>query len=189
MSQKKLFLLTFSFLLFIIVLTMILKTNNFKRNDEVFILSLSSRNDYLGMVKSYNYVKNEDNNLVYNGKMTGYGADCNGCSGTGGLSCRAKNGSRHTLSENGMYYNDEEFGEVRIVAAALDAFPCGTIVKIDNCILEPFYAVVMDTGYSVKNAWNNGIVWMDLAFITENDEDLYAANSSNVTYNVQRLGW
>lgn len=189
MSLKKLSLLTISCMMFVIVLTAVLKVTDSKFNDELIILSLSSSNDYLGMVNSYNYVENETNDYIYVGKMTAYGADCNGCSGVGGLSCRTKDGSRYTLTGNGMYYNDDEYGSVRIVAASLEAFPCGTIVKVDNGRLEPFYAVVMDTGYSVSNAWNNGVVWMDLAFVTETDSTIYSATSSNVTYSVQRWGW
>lgn len=131
----------------------------------------------------------ESNDAVFVGKMTGYGADCIGCSGVGALSCRAADGSRHTLTENGEYYNDATYGTVRIVAAALDKFPFGTIVKVDHPALGTFYAVVMDTGGSMKRAWNNGYVWMDLAFKTESDPEIYATTSSNTTYSVQRWGW
>lgn len=131
----------------------------------------------------------ESNDAVFVGKMTGYGADCIGCSGVGALSCRAADGSRHTLTENGEYYNDATYGTVRIVAAALDKFPCGTIVKVDHPALGTFYAVVMDTGGSMKRAWNNGYVWIDLAFKTESDPEIYATTSSNTTYSVQRWGW
>lgn len=131
----------------------------------------------------------ESNDAIFVGKMTGYGADCIGCSGTGALSCRAADGSRHTLTENGEYYNDATYGTVRIVAAALDKFPCGTIVKVDHPALGTFYAVVMDTGGSMRNAWANGYVWMDLAYRTESDPEIYATTSSNTTYSVQRWGW
>ena len=131
----------------------------------------------------------ESNDAVFVGKMTGYGADCIGCSGVGALSCRAADGSRHTLTENGEYYNDATYGTVRIVAAALDKFPCGTIVKVDHPALGSFYAVVMDTGGSMRNAWTNGYVWMDLAYRTESDPEIYATTSSNTTYSVQRWGW
>ena len=90
---------------------------------------------------------------------------------------------------NGEYYNDATYGTVRIVAAALKQFPCGTIVKVDHPALGSFYAVVMDTGGSMRNAWANGLVWMDLAFKTESDPDIYATTSSNTTYSVQRCGW
>lgn len=131
----------------------------------------------------------ESSDSVYVGKMTGYGADCIGCNGIGSLSCRTADGSRHTLSENGEYYNDATYGTVRIVAAALEQFPCGTIVKVDHPILGTFYAVVMDTGGSMSNAWAKGTVWMDLAFKSESDPAIYSSTSDNTTYSVQRWGW
>lgn len=131
----------------------------------------------------------EVNDAVFVGKMTGYGADCAGCSGVGSLSCRTADGSRHTLSDNGEYYNDSTYGNVRIVAAALEKFPCGTIVKIDHPALGSFYAVVLDTGGSVNRAWANGTVWMDLAFRTESDPNIRYTTNSNTTYSVQRWGW
>ena len=125
----------------------------------------------------------------YVGKMTGYGADCIGCSGEGILACKSKNGTYHSLTKDGMTYNDDEFGEIRIIAAALDKFPCGTIIKVDNPNLGTFNAIVLDTGGAMQNAWKNGIVHMDLAYITENDNSLYLSTSSNVKYSVQRWGF
>lgn len=139
-------------------------------------------------------ITNVDNNVdeskaVYVGKMTGYGADCKGCSGLGNLACKTASGTVHSLVNNGQYYTDASYGSVRIVAADLSKFPCGTIVKITNDNLGEFNAVVLDTGGSVQNAWANGTVWMDLAFQTESDPLIYSATSQNTTYEVQRWGW
>ena len=125
----------------------------------------------------------------YVGKMTGYGADCEGCSGEGTLACKTKNGSYYSLTKDGMTYNDEQYGEVRIIAAALDKFPCGTIIKVDNPNLGTFNAIVLDTGGAMQNAWNNGIVHIDLAYVTENDPAINLTTSSNVKYSVQRWGF
>ena len=123
----------------------------------------------------------------YVGKMTGYGADCVGCSGN--LSCRTKNGGTHNLYTDGEYYNDAEYGTVRILAAALDKFPCGTMIKVENENLGTFYAIVLDTGGAMRNAWRNGTILMDLAFKTETDPAIHLATSSNTKYNVQRWGY
>lgn len=131
----------------------------------------------------------DDSKTVYVGKMTGYGADCKGCSGLGNLACKTASGTVHSLTNNGQYYSDASYGSVRIVAADLSKFPCGTIVKITNENLGEFNAVVLDTGGSVKKAWANGTVWMDLAFQTERDPLIYSATSQNTTYEVQRWGW
>ena len=125
----------------------------------------------------------------YVGKMTGYGADFIGCSGNGTLACKTKNGTYHSLTEDGMTYNDDEYGNVRIIAASLDKFPCGTIIKVDNPNLGTFNAIVLDTGGAMKNAWANGIVHMDLAYVTETDPAIHLSTSSTVKYSVQRWGF
>lgn len=124
---------------------------------------------------------------IYTGRMTGYGGDCKGCSGS--LSCKTKEGTKFNLKSQGHIYNDEVYGEVRILAADLSLFPCGTVIKVDNGKLEPFYAVVLDTGYTMRKAWSQGTVWLDLAYTTQNDKSIYNATSRSTTYSVQRWGW
>lgn len=214
MSIKKMSLLVSSGLIFFLVLSIILNTIavNKKRLAEKIILNVKHEINPKEMVSSYNYILvekpvldnvsetaieekidndnlTEFNDAIYVGKMTGYGADCKGCSGVGTLSCRTMDGSKHTLSIDGEYYYDANYGSVRIVAADLSQFPCGTIVKIDHPNLGAFYAVVLDTGGSVQKAWQNGTVWMDLAFKTETDPNIYSSTSNNTTYSVQRWGW
>ena len=123
----------------------------------------------------------------YVGKMTGYGADCNGCSGN--LSCKTKSGASWNLTTNGINYNDDEFGSVRIIAAALSKFPCGTIIEVNNPNLGTFNTIVLDTGGSMINAYKNGIIHMDLAFISETSSGIHQVTNSNVEYNVKRWGW
>lgn len=125
---------------------------------------------------------------TYTGKTTGYGADCVGCSGT--VSCKTREGVYHNLKTDGEYYYDNQYGEVRILAANLSMFKCGTIVEIDNGTLEPFLGIVLDTGSGMINSWNNyGIVHFDIAHITETDPVVYQATSRNANFNVQRWGW
>lgn len=129
---------------------------------------------------------------VYTGRLSGYGPDCTGCSGTGGLACHTKNGGNHNLVQNGIYYEDDQFGKVRIIAAALKQFPCGTIIEITKPGKDPFYAVVLDTGATMVNKWNEGIVWMDLAYSSEKDKSVFAVDDltgTNIKFNVQRWGW
>ena len=125
----------------------------------------------------------------YVGKLTGYGADCKGCSGYGTLACKTKEGLSHSLTKDGEYYNDNEYGKVRILAAALEKFPCGTIIKVQNTNLGTFNAIVLDTGGDMKKAWNKGTVHMDLAFKTENDPAVNLATGTNISYSVQRWGY
>lgn len=124
---------------------------------------------------------------IYTGKMTGYGADCDGCSGN--LSCKTKNGKSWNLINDGITYNDEEFGETRILAAALSKFPCGTIIEVKNPNLGTFNAIVLDTGGAMRSAYQNGTILMDLAFTSETSDGIHNSTSSSVEYKVKRWGW
>lgn len=126
--------------------------------------------------------------VVY-GSTTGYGADCAGCSGT--VSCVGLDGSSHNLVRDGIYYNDSKYGDVRIIAADNNKFPCGTIMSIDNGIFDPFMAIVMDTGSAMRNAWKNGKILIDIAFEYENSNGIHDATnkSGNVKFKVYRTGW
>lgn len=127
----------------------------------------------------------------YVGKMTGYGPDCPGCSKVGNVACKTKSGTKHSLIYNGIYYQDDEYGEVRILAAARTAFPCGTIIEIDNGINPPFLGVVLDGGTSMQKAWDNhGSVWIDLAYASQSDaRNTTTPGGSNIKFNIKRYGF
>lgn len=125
----------------------------------------------------------------FKGRLTGYGPDCPGCSKVGNVSCLTKEGTRHSLMTDGLYYTDSVYGSVRILAADNGAFPCGTIVRVNNGILSEFYGIVLDTGITMRNAIKEGVVWMDLAFKTEAEAKIGGATSSNTKFSVQRWGW
>ncbi len=126
---------------------------------------------------------------LYNGKLTGYGPDCPGCSEVGNVSCLTREGFNHSLNTNGLYYIDTVYGSLRILAADHSIFPCGTVVKVNNGVLNEFYGIVLDTGYAMRNAWTQGIVWMDLAFSSQAEALTGGATSSNTSFSVQRWGW
>lgn len=126
----------------------------------------------------------------FTGRMTGYGPDCEGCSKVGNVSCRTKAGTSHSLTYDGTTYHDDEYGDLRILAATLNVFPCGTIVYVDNGVLEPFYGIVLDTGSAMRNAYKeDGTIWMDLAFSSEKVALTGGATSRDTKYVVQRWGW
>ncbi|MBQ8235010.1 MAG: hypothetical protein IJZ36_05465 [Bacilli bacterium] len=127
----------------------------------------------------------------YKGWTTGYGADCDTCSGIGNVSCRI-NGKPFNLLTDGVYYNDFEYGDVRVVAATYQLFPCGTIIKVDNKRQEPFYAIVLDRGAAMEYSYNvYNLVHLDIAFKTEKDKTIYDVFNTNLTaeFKVQRWGF
>ena len=126
---------------------------------------------------------------LFNGKLTGYGPDCPGCSAVGNVSCRTREGVNHSLTTNGVYYNDVAFGSLRILAADHSVFPCGTVVKVNNGVLNEFYGIVLDTGFAMRNAATQGTIWMDLAFSSQAEALTGGATSSNTSFSVQRWGW
>lgn len=123
------------------------------------------------------------------GRITGYGPDCAGCSKAGNVACRTREGSKHSLISNGIYYNDKTFGQVRIVAAAKQKFPCGTIVEIAKAGQQPITAVVLDRGGSMNNAYANGTIWIDLAYASIADAKVGGVSGFDYQINVKRWGW
>lgn len=127
---------------------------------------------------------------VFQGRLTGYGPDCPGCSPVGAVACPTREGKSHSLIYDGLYYKDYEYGNLRIVAADHLKFPCGTVVEIDNGILPKFTAIVLDTGIAMRNAWRyDGVVWMDVSYNTQREALTAGATSLNTSFNVQRWGW
>ena len=126
---------------------------------------------------------------TFTGKLTGYGYDCVGCSGYGNLACKTKEKKTHSLKEDGIYYTDSEFGKVRIIAAATSKFKCGSIIKITKEGQEPFTAVVLDTGGSMRKAWSEGTVWMDLAYESNAMAGSDNLTGKNIKFEIQRYGW
>ncbi len=124
----------------------------------------------------------------YTGRLTAYTPYCEGCSLAGNVACSVK-GKKFSLKSDGQYYVDSEYGKIRIVAAALTAFPCGTIVSIDNGKFPVFNAIVLDTGGSMRQAIKKGVVWMDLAYSDKNDDGIRQAGSKNVSFTIRRWGW
>ena len=126
----------------------------------------------------------------YIGNTTGYGADCIGCSGT--VACKTREGKYHNLVADGMYYNDSQYGNVRILAADHRVFRCGTIIKVDNGREEPFIGIVLDTGIDMRKNWElYGLIHLDVAFVTEKDPAVYSMTASNqrAKFQVKRWGW
>lgn len=172
------------------------KTNKVNKNRQVVekkeLPSIQNNN-----IKSNNVITTEAPIVVekktsieeFTGRLTGYGPNCRGCSGTGNLACKTREKRVFSLKNDGIYYTDSVYGKVRIVAAATSKFKCGTIITITKPGQKPFTAVVLDTGGSMRKAWANGTVWMDLAYEDEAMAGSDNLTGSNIKFSVQRYGW
>lgn len=108
------------------------------------------------------------------GTITGYGPDCRGCSGV--------TASGHNLHES-VYYEDSEFGTVRILAADR-SIPFYSIFRVSNIPgMDPFIAIVLDTGGNV--GYGKGTLF-DLAF--ESETTGVVPLTQNVTFEMLRSG-
>lgn len=125
---------------------------------------------------------------TFTGSLTGYGPDCYGCGG--------KTSTGYDLREN-IYYEDAEYGTIRIVAAD-KYFPFYSIIRISNVPgMEPFIAIVLDRGGDVgwyRSSETGEIMFnsqkgtlFDLAFTTEKDPNILG-KTNNVKFEVLRSG-
>lgn len=115
--------------------------------------------------------------ISFEGQMTAYKATCVGC--TGKVSCPP----RQDVRNDNIYYEDSEYGSIRILAADL-AIPCGTIVQITNVTFstDPIIGIVLDRGGAIK-----GNI-MDF-LVGENDDMDIVGRQRGVQYQVMRWGW
>ena len=109
------------------------------------------------------------------GNLTGYGPDCVGCGG------HTSTGFDLTAS---IYYEDSEFGTVRILAAD-PSFPFYSIFRVSNVpTMDDFIGIVLDRGGNV--GFGRGTLF-DLAFESEYSPDLVPL-THNVTFELLRSG-
>lgn len=115
--------------------------------------------------------------VAFSGSMTAYGPDCQGCSGR--TSCPP----RQNLTNGNVYFKDQDYGLVRILATDT-AIPCGTIVKISNISITKtyIYGVVLDRGSAI-----NGNK-MDIMYESEK-QAMSFGRQYNVKYEIVRWGW
>ncbi len=116
--------------------------------------------------------------IEFMGTLTGYGPDCPGCGGI--VAC-----SPNPNVLNGkIYYNDREYGKLRILAADY-AIPCGSIIKIKNFKFIPgkeFYGIVLDRGSAIVG------LTMDLLYPSEADT-VIIGRQRNIEFTIDRWGW
>lgn len=113
---------------------------------------------------------------TYTGEVTAYEPNCSGCIGI--------TASGYDVRDT-IYYDDLEYGRVRIVAAD-SSLPFGTIVKLSNLSnSNNLIAIVLDRGGAI--GFNKGAA-IDLLF---NDEEssLNFGRNYNVSIDILRFGY
>ncbi|MEG2457606.1 MAG: hypothetical protein RSB41_01790 [Bacilli bacterium] len=112
----------------------------------------------------------------FNGDLTGYAGDCPLCSGV--LACHP----RTNVLEKGIYFNDDMYGTVRIVATS-KKYPCGTIIRFKAARLgeEAVVAVAMDRGVLGND--------VDLLVNSEKEATTNVGRIRNQQFEILRLGW
>lgn len=162
-----------------------------KEKKELNIVSKNEKKDTKQKVvdtdKTVEVVNNEPNDKNKSekvietiiGGLAGYGPDCFGCTSK-------KTSSGYNIDNGNIYYNDKEYGKVRIVAGD-KKYPYGTIVKISNTNYydnSPIYAIVLDrggVGIGKKYVF-------DLLFESESIASNIGSRK-NVTFDILRVGY
>lgn len=125
------------------------------------------------MIKEYG----KSEKLEFTGTLTGYGPDCVGCSGV--VACAP----HPNVKNNNIYYNDKEYGKIRILAAD-KSIPCGSIIKISNFkfIGDDFYGIVLDRGGAIVG------LTMDLLYPSEADT-VIIGRQYKINFKIERWGY
>ncbi len=120
--------------------------------------------------------KKENPLYTFNGELTGYSGDCPLCSGY--LACPP----RTNVLKSGIYFNDNTYGKVRIVASSKN-YPCGTILRVNVKKIqdEPITAIVLD----------RGVPGNVIDLLVENEEYAikHVGRVKSLNFDVLREGW
>lgn len=145
---------------------------------EVLYTSQDTLKDNIEQVSKEVETETETVFATYYGKMTGYGPDCAGCYG--------KTASGTYVGDGNIYYDDYEYGKVRIVAGD-PSIPFGTIVRISNIeyVEEEIYAIVLDRGSAIGF---NRYALFDLLFPSERDTGEIGLEE-NACFEILRYGY
>ena len=130
--------------------------------------------EYLMVGNVLDIKNNQGKKMEFNGTITGYGPDCEGCSGV--LACPP-----HMNVLNNIYYSDNEYGKIRILAAD-PSIPCGSIIKVSNYDNQEFIGIVLDRGRDIHG------LTMDLLFESENTNS-YLGRRYNINFKIERWGY
>lgn len=153
-----------------------------------FVPIFSNDKEELAVVTDYSY--NNVNVIdTFVGTVTAYGPDCVGCSGVTASGYRVADNIGGVITSTTTTYYDDTFGELRILAAATNKFPFGTVIRISGGRIDGYInGIVLDRGVAMSNAWSNGKVLVDLMFSTEKSDEVHEFGRQDVTFEVLRYG-
>ena len=114
----------------------------------------------------------QNNNEIFTGKMSGYGADIGTHTAYG-----------YCITDT-ITYLDKEYGELRILSGGKE-YPYGTVVKVSNTNVGDFVGIVLDRG---PNIGKEGKFMFDLLFKTSNEALSYGV-SNNASFEILREGF
>jgi len=124
------------------------------------------------------------------GTMTAYGPDCVGCIGITASGYKVAEKVNGVLKSITTTYVDEEFGELRIFAAATNKFPFGTVMRVSGDRIDGYITgIVLDRGGAMNNAYAEGEILVDLLFATEKSSEVFEfGRQRNLKFEVLRYG-
>ena len=131
--------------------------------------------EYVKVLNVLEIKEKQGKKMEFVGTITGYGPDCEGCSGV--LACPP----HMNVLNNNIYYDDEVYGHIRILAAD-SSIPCGSIIKVSNYDNQEFVGIVLDRGRDIKG------LTMDLLFESE-QTNAYLGRRYNINFKIERWGY
>lgn len=156
----------------LIILFSIFNFLNIENKEYKYVLDTK----YLTEIKVELKEQKKENILeTFYGTVTAYGPDCYGCIGitASGYDVRNK-----------IYYNDKEYGNIRIIAADRK-YSFGTIIKLSDLTIGDLIVIVLDRGSAIGN---NKSAQADLLFY--NEDDCYEfGRQKNIKFEVLRKGY
>ena len=125
-------------------------------------------------------IKKEEVRMYYQGeiftaKISGYGADIGNYTDSG-----------YQISGGNITYNDNQYGEVRILAGDRN-YPFGTIVRISNSNEGTVLGIVLDRGPDIGRGTAKKFAF-DLLYTTSREARLKGV-SYNANFEILRLGY
>lgn len=163
------------------ILVFVVFLANLSTNKEMATVSSDASNRVINLTTMAMKLEEDIRNDLYSAKdsytgdLTGYGADCEAC--TGKLSCMPN----YNVLDGTSTYTDDIYGNVRIVASSSN-LPCGSIVRFNLSKLsnEAIIAIVLDRGVLGND--------LDLLMPSEQDALIYVGRNT-ISYDVLREGW